>query len=356
MGIGTETPNPNAVLEIVSPGGNQGILIPRYTTAERTATTFTDNLTDAENGLMVFDTDEGALYFWYNGVWIAPSNRTMADLLADNTDAGGFSITNLGSPVDDLDAVTKIYVDTVVSNNAPWSISASNISYNLGNVGVGTDAPISPLQVQDKLHFYHFQEETQGIDGRFIADNLYSDGTTLRNVQDGTGGLIYMSSYGDIEFIHADSSTADTDRFGELSTSLRLAGDLSAEFHGSVSIAGDTKLGGAVYSDVASVEFHRTILDTDHIISLIGTINQIITLPLSSDYIGRELIFIVENVDLTSLNHSIELASGDVYIMEGRTITTPIIMSSNFGEMTTLTLRALGSGWAVINYTFSANG
>ncbi len=105
-----------------------------------------------------------------------------------------------------------------------------------------------------------------------------------------------------------------------------------------------------------SVEFHRTILDTDHIISLIGTINQIITLPLSSDYIGRELIFIVENVDLTSLNHSIELASGDVYIMEGRTITTPIIMSSNFGEMTTLTLRALGSGWAVINYTFSANG
>ncbi|MDQ2657440.1 MAG: hypothetical protein M3Y60_08455, partial [Bacteroidota bacterium] len=51
VGIGTNTPNANAVLELKSPGNNQGFLVPRLTTAQRTTLT----LTAAENGMMVFD-------------------------------------------------------------------------------------------------------------------------------------------------------------------------------------------------------------------------------------------------------------------------------------------------------------
>ena len=36
MGIGTNTPNQNAVLELVSPANNQGFLVPRLTTVQRT--------------------------------------------------------------------------------------------------------------------------------------------------------------------------------------------------------------------------------------------------------------------------------------------------------------------------------
>ena len=37
VGIGVTNPNKNAVLELVSPGKNQGLLVPKLTTAERTA-------------------------------------------------------------------------------------------------------------------------------------------------------------------------------------------------------------------------------------------------------------------------------------------------------------------------------
>ena len=78
MGVGTQNPNPNAVLELVSPNNNQGFLVPRLTTAQRTDVGFTGNLSDDDNGLMVFDTDEGLFYFWMSGSWIAVPNQTNA--------------------------------------------------------------------------------------------------------------------------------------------------------------------------------------------------------------------------------------------------------------------------------------
>ena len=69
IGMGTDNPNPNAVLELVPENGNQGFLAPRLTTAQRTASSFTGKLTGADNGLLVFDIDQGQFYHWYKGEW-----------------------------------------------------------------------------------------------------------------------------------------------------------------------------------------------------------------------------------------------------------------------------------------------
>ena len=69
IGMGTDTPNPNAVLELVPENGNQGFLAPRLTSAQRTASTFTASLADADNGLLVFDIDVGQFFYWYQGEW-----------------------------------------------------------------------------------------------------------------------------------------------------------------------------------------------------------------------------------------------------------------------------------------------
>ena len=69
IGMGTKDPNPNAVLELVSEGLDQGFLVPRFSTSQRTASGFIGKLSNKDNGLLVFDADEGKFYYWYDGNW-----------------------------------------------------------------------------------------------------------------------------------------------------------------------------------------------------------------------------------------------------------------------------------------------
>ncbi len=178
IGMGTEQPNPNAVLELVPEQGNQGFLAPRLTTAQRQAASFTGKLSRADHGLLVFDTNEGQFYYWFNGAWrlgtsggtgsptseisgttwyagtTAPSNVDAAEgdfyinestgevfrfsgnafisvgslagtpastpnlssVLQQGGSAGNQKISDLNSPTDANDAATKSYVDTELAN------------------------------------------------------------------------------------------------------------------------------------------------------------------------------------------------------------------------------------------------
>ena len=174
IGMGTEQPNPNAVLELVPEQGNQGFLAPRLTTAQRQASSFTGKLSRADHGLLVFDINEGKFYYWFDGAWregtsgrtgsptseisgttwytgtTAPSgvdaaegdfyinestgevfkfdgnafvsmgsikggpaanSPNLSSVLQQGSSAGNRKITDLNSPTDDNDAVTKKYVD-----------------------------------------------------------------------------------------------------------------------------------------------------------------------------------------------------------------------------------------------------
>lgn len=67
MGIGTNTPNASAILEMLS--SNKGVLVPRVTTAQRTAIT----VNPSTDGLLVFDTSIGC-FFYYSAIsssWIS---------------------------------------------------------------------------------------------------------------------------------------------------------------------------------------------------------------------------------------------------------------------------------------------
>ena len=69
LGVGVTTPNSNAALHVESPTGNQGFILPRLTTTQRTATGFTSVLSAADNGLMVYDTDLKTIYIWDGAMW-----------------------------------------------------------------------------------------------------------------------------------------------------------------------------------------------------------------------------------------------------------------------------------------------
>lgn len=95
VGIGTENPNPKSVLDLKSQGNNQGFLVPRLTTLQRTATSFTSTLTATEKGLLIFDTDTNKFYYWNGTAWtvIEDSTGTDSQTLSFNTATGLLSIT-----------------------------------------------------------------------------------------------------------------------------------------------------------------------------------------------------------------------------------------------------------------------
>lgn len=68
VGIGTSIPNQNAVLDLVSPTGDQGILVPRVSTSQRQA--MASSLGNTETGLVVFDSELKQFFHWVDNLWV----------------------------------------------------------------------------------------------------------------------------------------------------------------------------------------------------------------------------------------------------------------------------------------------
>jgi hypothetical protein len=92
-------PHAGAILDIQST--SKGVLVPRMTTAQRTAIS---NLTE---GLLVFDSSTGSFWFYSSGTW-----KELTD-----------------------------------SESSYWQGNGSNIYFNSGNVGIGDNTPVAGLTV-----------------------------------------------------------------------------------------------------------------------------------------------------------------------------------------------------------------
>jgi hypothetical protein len=116
VGIGTNNPNPKSVLELSSPTNNQGFLVPRLTTAQRTsiAPTATDK------GLLVFDTDTNKFHFWSGTAWIiiddatGTDNQTLTFTSPNLTISGGNTI-NLSGINTDAQSLTYVPASGLLS-------------------------------------------------------------------------------------------------------------------------------------------------------------------------------------------------------------------------------------------------
>ncbi len=104
VGIGTTTPNSSAMLDVSST--TKGMLIPRMTTALKNA------IASPATGLLVFDTDLSAFYFYNGSAWVPVSS----------------------------------------SGSSDWITSGNNIyNSNTGFVGIGTSSPNTRLHVDGSL-------------------------------------------------------------------------------------------------------------------------------------------------------------------------------------------------------------
>jgi len=101
VGIGTTTPNVNAMLDIdvstLSP--KKGFMPPRMTTVEKN--TLGSSLVAADKGMLVFDTDLIAYYYWNGLTWLLIRIDTV---VTDSDSLGSMYYTGFGTD-SDVDAV-----------------------------------------------------------------------------------------------------------------------------------------------------------------------------------------------------------------------------------------------------------
>ncbi len=241
-GINIENPSPNAVLHLQ--GGNngnipQGLIIPQLTTQQRTGMTLGAN----EFGILVYDSDEEAFYYWHNG-WnklLNPDNLT--------GEVDWTELTNIPADLADGDDDTQL--------------SDADIT-GLGYLKTETDPSVDP-SVKDGVDW----TELTGIpadfadgtdDGGILAVN--TDGTTVLgdgnavdlsvNVGTGANQIVQLNGTGQLPAVDGSLLTGITTGVGPGSiTNLELAPD---------AVVGGNILDGAITDvDISDVDVSKVI-------------------------------------------------------------------------------------------------
>lgn len=151
VGIGVTNPNPHAVLELVSPTNNQGLLVPKLTTLQRTNATFTAGLSATDKGLLVFDSDISKFYYWSGTAWSViedgtAGSGTVTSIATSGGLAGGPITTSGTISLADGGVTTIKLADASVT-----SIKLANTGVTAGTYGSATQVPRVVVDAQGRI-------------------------------------------------------------------------------------------------------------------------------------------------------------------------------------------------------------
>lgn len=134
VGIGTTTPNNSAQLEVSST--TKGMLVPRMTTAQRTA------IASPASGLLVFDNTTNSFWFYNGSAWQENANTSNVWRVSGN--GGTNPATHFIGTTDNNDIILKrnnIMAGSIGTTNTAMGLEALNpLGTGLGNTAHGVRA------------------------------------------------------------------------------------------------------------------------------------------------------------------------------------------------------------------------
>jgi len=355
VGIGIKDPNPNAVLELVSPDHNQGVLVPRMTTTQRTATTFTTNLSSEDRGLLVFDTDDNGFYFWSGTSWTPvdtpetlqdlqltgstlritnnpdASDISLAPFLGTNTDEQTLSVTGTSLSISNGNTVNLSGIQDgfeANTDNQTLNLSGTNLSIAGGNT-----IDIGSIDTNTQL-------DEAAVDA-FVANNGYLtaevDGSVTNEIQDLNlaGNILTITNNGSatpIDLSPFSGTNTDNQTINLSGTNLSIAGGNTIDIG---SIDTDTQLDeAAVDAFVANNGYLTTEVDGSitNEIQNISTSGAAGNISITS---GATLSLNVNDADASPINEIQDLSlSGNILTITNNGSATPIDLSPFSGTNT----------------------
>lgn len=181
LGVGVATPNPNAALHVESPTNNQGMIMPRLTTVQRTAMV----LGAGDNGLMVYDTDLKGNYIWDGTAWSNAGLALPANVVLNTANLAG-APEALRIVYNGDDSKTLLNLDFAnaanlnVSNPFVLTHRGQGSAMTLTQSGtLGTGGIFQLTNAANPQQAFRATTIGTGNAGRFQVNNAASGGTAL---------------------------------------------------------------------------------------------------------------------------------------------------------------------------------
>ncbi|MFZ4057382.1 MAG: DUF4215 domain-containing protein [Ferruginibacter sp.] len=177
INLDATVPNPAAILDVKS--DSKGILIPRLTSAQRSA------IVGPVNGLTVFDVTTNSFWYYKSTAWFEISNAYNTGFCAINANPQAFSsqfqpifVTKQFDDGNNFSTTTNSFT---TSSNAVYNLNA-DASFNLINVTAQT---IITLIIEDKTTFTRYSSSSIIVPAGFTG-TLYANTSSQAKITTGT--------------------------------------------------------------------------------------------------------------------------------------------------------------------------
>ncbi len=194
VGIGTSTPNANAVLEIKS--NSKGLLMSRLSTTAR------NSMTNVAKGMLVYDTTRAGFYYHDGGKWL-PINQSNSDSLLRYTYPGVAPIIS-SMPANNVTLGFSGFYGTLYDNGG-----AS------GNYNNSSNSGYSILTNYDSTVLIKIEVIEMNLESPYDSLEIYSaDDYEKKQVFTGTRtGIFYFRGDRDLEFTFRSNSVNNLSGF-----------------------------------------------------------------------------------------------------------------------------------------------